>query len=233
MKKFIFAIFSVAILASFAFNANAQMMGRFSSDSSIGWEDLVKETVSEESAGKDIWNKFQEKEIACADITDTQFENMGEYFMGQMMGDSHAAMNAMMIQMHGKDGENNIHTVLGKRISGCDTSVTFPMGTTASWIPMMQMMLGSWSSPFGLGPMMWETDQTGWGFEAFWWIFMILWLALIIAGITALTKWFISRSRGTREHRDKSASEILRERYARGEIDKKEFEEKKKDLIYP
>jgi len=150
-----------------------------------------------------------------------------------MMGDSHAAMNAMMIQMHGKDGENNIHTVLGKRISGCDTSVTFPMGTTASWIPMMQMMLGSWSSPFGLGPMMWETDQTGWGFEAFWWIFMILWLALIIAGITALTKWFISRSRGTREHRDKSASEILRERYARGEIDRKEFEEKKKDLIYP
>ena len=165
MKKFIFAIFSVAILASLTFNANAQMMGRFSSDFSIGWEDLVKETVSEESAGKDIWNKFQEKEIACADITDTQFENMGEYFMGQMMGDSHAAMNAMMIQMHGKDGENNIHTVLGKRISGCDTSVTFPMGTTASWIPMMQMMLGSWSSPFGLGPMMWKTDQTGWGFE--------------------------------------------------------------------
>ncbi|OGD30695.1 hypothetical protein A2W60_01755 [Candidatus Azambacteria bacterium RIFCSPHIGHO2_02_46_12] len=81
--------------------------------------------------------------------------------------------------------------------------------------------------------MMWKTDQTGWGFEAFWWIFMILWLALIIAGITALTKWFISRSRGTREHRDKSASEILRERYARGEIDRKEFEEKKKDLIYP
>lgn len=216
----------------FGFNANAQMMGRFSTDSGIGWEDVVKQTISEENEGRELWNKFQAKEIACADILDMQFEALGEYFMGQMMGDSHTAMNAMMIQMHGKDGENKIHIVLGKRISGCDTSATFPAGGDA-WMPMMQMMLGGYSSPFGFNPMMQGIDQTGWGFAVFGWIFMILWWVLIIAGIAALIKWFISRSRGAREHRDKSASEILRERYARGEIDKKEFEEKKKDLIYP
>ena len=98
---------------------------------------------------------------------------------------------------------------------------------------MMEMMVGSWSSPFGFNPMMQGTNQTGLVFGTLGWIFIILWWALIIAGIAALIKWFISRSRGTREHRDKSASEILRERYVRGEIDRKEFEEKKKDLIYP
>jgi len=59
---------------------------------------------------------------------------------------------------------------------------------------------------------------------------MMLWWVLIIAGVIALIRWFANQSGNSRPN-EKSALEILRERYAKGEIEKKEFEEKKKDLI--
>jgi len=68
----------------------------------------------------------------------------------------------------------------------------------------------------------------GWGFGM---IGMLLWWALIILGIVLLAKWIFggAAGRGGHESRDRSL-DILKERYARGEIDKKEFEDKKRDL---
>ena len=186
-------------------------------------------TAREEAEGEIVWQKLQSKEVACADLSDEDFGALGEYYMGQMLGDSHEAMNEMMTRMHGEEGEEQIHIVMGKRLSGCDTSATAP-GTSGGWMPMMNMMWGGWSSPFGSNNSTNNMMNFGFGpFGSFGWIFMILWWVLIIAGIVALIKWLASQSRGPREG-EKSALEILKERYAKGEIDKKEFEDKKKDL---
>ena len=209
-------------------SVNAQMMGGFS-NTTVDWNEVVEHTAREEQEGKELWNKLQAKEVVCDDLNDEQYGILGEYFMGQMAGGSHAAMNAMMIQAHGEDGEVQTHAVMGKRLSGCDTSAVFP-SISGGWMPMMNMMWGGWSSPLDGNNSINSMMNFGFGpFGGFGLIFMIIWWVLIIAGIVALIKWLTSQSRGTNSH-GKSALEILQERYARGEIDKKEFEEKKRDL---
>ena len=147
MKKLIFTILAASVIGSFPPSANAQMMSNFS-NTTVDWNEVVEHTAREEKEGKELWDKLQAKKVVCENLSDEQFGVLGEYFMGQMAGDSHAAMNAMMIQAHGEDGEEQIHIVMGKRLSGCDTSAAFP-AESLGWMPMMNMMWGGWSSPFG------------------------------------------------------------------------------------
>ncbi len=70
-------------------------------------------------------------------------------------------------------------------------------------------------------------NMSFWGWLG--WIFMILFWVLVVLAIVALVKWLTDQVKTKDE--SKSALDILKERYAKGEIDKKEFEEKKKDLI--
>ncbi len=87
---------------------------------------------------------------------------------------------------------------------------------------------GETKFPYGAGNMM----NFGFGpFSGFGWIFMLLWWVLIAVGIVAFIRWLANQSRDTRNHdHEKSPLDILKERYAKGEINKEEFEEKKKDL---
>ncbi len=68
----------------------------------------------------------------------------------------------------------------------------------------------------------------GWGW--FMPIFMIIFWGLVIWGIVALVRG-LSGSRGSDSSTTDSALEVLKRRYARGEINKEEYAEKKKDLV--
>ncbi|MDI6777720.1 MAG: SHOCT domain-containing protein [Patescibacteria group bacterium] len=188
------------------------------------------ETAEEEQEGRLIWQNLQSGQTSCQNLSEGDYELLGEYFMGTMMGDSHEAMNAMLEQRLGKEGEERMHIAMGKRMSGCDTSAQYPQGF--NFMPMM----GVWSSPTGFNQnnnnsMMWGfgNNPMGWGFGLFGLIFMLLFWILIVAGIVILIKWLVSQSHGTHGH-EKPPLDILKERYAKGELNKEEFEAKKKDL---
>jgi putative membrane protein len=70
------------------------------------------------------------------------------------------------------------------------------------------------------------------GGMGFWMIFnMIFWL-LIIVGIIFLIIWAVNKTREVeKKPKEESALDILKNRYAGGEINREEFEEKKKDLL--
>jgi len=73
----------------------------------------------------------------------------------------------------------------------------------------------------------------GYGMSWVWHIFGLLFWVAVLVGIVFLIRWMIlsTRDSGRSEEGRDSAMDILRSRYARGEIDRQEFEEKKQDLL--
>jgi putative membrane protein len=103
---------------------------------------------------------------------------------------------------------------------------------------LLFVMLFPWSqalaqqrsnSGWGMGPGM----MGNWGMGWFGMIFMMIFWVLVIVALVFLIKWLIqtTSSRKASEQTGSGAIDILKERYARGEIDKAEFESKKKDLL--
>ncbi len=68
----------------------------------------------------------------------------------------------------------------------------------------------------------------GWGM-GFGWIFMILFWALVILGVVYIVR-ALSRKAG-RSGPEETPLDILKKRYAKGEITKEEFERMKDDLM--
>ena len=80
----------------------------------------------------------------------------------------------------------------------------------------------TWEWRWGMHPMMFMWGAGGLVMM----LMMLVFWGLVIAGIVVGLRWLVGKRQ---THRDE-ALEILRQRYARGEIDRQEFESRKRDL---
>ena len=218
MKKLILVpiLLLTLLMTPSAALAQGMMDNWGSSPSSITPDD---HTAREEVEGKEIWEKLQAKQLECNNLTDEQYGSLGEYFMGQSIGNTqrHALMNQMMANMMGEEGEEQMHVAMGKRLSGCEPNAQVPSGGVG-FMPMM------WTVGGGGNPMM-----GGWnGFGILGWLPMLLFWILLILSVVALFRYLGVSTRS--RDKEKSPLDILKERYVKGEIDKKEFEQMKKDI---
>ncbi len=71
----------------------------------------------------------------------------------------------------------------------------------------------------------------GYGMDWIWNIIMIVFWISIIVGIIFLIRWVVLSTNKSHETKwGESAIEILKKRYARGEINKEEYEKIRKDI---
>ncbi|MBI4536398.1 MAG: SHOCT domain-containing protein [candidate division NC10 bacterium] len=82
----------------------------------------------------------------------------------------------------------------------------------------------------GAGMMGWG-GYGGYGMGILGWLFMLLFWGLIIAGLVLVVRWLWDRGRsGTDSASGEAPLDILKRRYARGEISREEYERMRQDL---
>ena len=228
------SVFAIAAFLA-AGSVHAQMMGSYDA----GWtypSPSVTASSSDDqmiARGKALWQELGAKQISCNQLTQDNYEQLGEYFMDQMTGIGHESMDSAMSQMMGEQGDQAMHIAMGQRLSGCVPNAGFQNG---AWGQVMQ---GGWSAPWNgnnwfmpmmgyygnYGPMM------GYGYgDPLGLIFTVLIGLFTAFAVIMLIKWLAHGSKHAWREHGQSALDILKERYAKGEIERKEFEEKKKDL---
>lgn len=177
----------------------------------------------------------EQEQIDCEKIAEDEWEKIGDAVMGEMIGDNeqHEMMDAMM-GGEGSESLRAMHVRMGQQYLGCGDGMgmsgmaPFRSGSMEGRGGMMNMtplrssgfagqVSGMMGNMFGLNSAM----GLGTGGMLAFWVLVIIVIGLFIA-------WF-NRKQNTVSS-SKTALDILKERYARGEIDKKEFETKKRDL---
>jgi putative membrane protein len=95
---------------------------------------------------------------------------------------------------------------------------TYPLG---AMLPVLQERVVEWR--WGMHPMWWIWGTGGLVMM----LMMLVFWAVVIAGLVVGIRWLLSQGRTPTPD---SALAILRDRYARGEINREEFEAKRRDL---
>ncbi|MDA1169154.1 MAG: SHOCT domain-containing protein [bacterium] len=180
----------------------------------------ISDVISEITASQNISSS---SDTSCDDVTDDQFEELGDAVMQAMIGDdeAHKVMDNMM-GGEGSESLRSMHIAMGQRYLGCAQG-TF--GTIGMMGGMMSMIGSNWKGGDGF---MMSNIYSPWGMTGMGGIGMLLFWVIIIVGIVLLIKWLVGQQ--DMQTKGKSALDILKERYAKSEVSKEEFEAKKKDL---
>ena len=159
--------------------------------------------------------KLVETKISCDKLSNEQLEAIGDYYMEQMHpGEAHKTMDTMM-DGEGSESLRQMHITMAKRLY-CNEDVGGMMGS-GGMMGMMNMMGGNMMGNY--------PSYDGYGYNGFW---NIVW-SIFLIGVIALIIWFIYRF--TKKGKESETPvNILQKRYVRGEINKKQFEEMKKEL---
>lgn len=109
------------------------------------------------------------------------------------------------------------------------------LGSVVGFFIIFQMIVGvltGWRGWGMMGPgMMGMYGIAGWPWGWIIAVGMIIFWGLVIAGAVFMIRAIARGSGGDSSTQHHSALEILKRRYASGEISKQEFEDKKKDLL--
>ena len=179
-------MFVVGLLTAAPAFAQTGMMGGYSNNP--GANQVTDPAIS--VALQDIYQSQKVNavsQIDCTKVTDSQFEKLGDAYMGYGINEAqHTAMEKMM----GGEGSATLkaaHINMGRGYLGCWLGAGFGSAT----MPMMGfgMANSQFGRPYGMmgwGSMMGgDFGEHGW----FGWVTMLLVWALLIAGIIALVKW--------------------------------------------
>jgi len=187
---------------------------------------------------KNLLDKYQvskTQDLDCKKITDDEFEQVGDAQMEVMHpGEAHEAMDQMM-GGEGSDSLKSMHIRMGQNYLGCQNNSNYNHDMMGGIGMMGSSMTGNGFSnsykpnrQFTGNHMGWmNNDYNNFSFAPI--LMMTGFWVLLIIGIILLVI-FLRKQNASVATNDDSALEILKIRYAKGEINKKQFEDLKRDI---
>lgn len=163
-----------------------------------------------------------EQKIPYNQLTDDQFEILGDYFMELMLEEDHEYMDEMM----GGEGSESLritHINMGKRFYNqyLQTGILPTRGMGPSMMGSSGMM----------GTNDWEHMMYPGDGHFFWGFGLIGFGVIVIVAILLITLVFLlAQKKEPEKEMEDNTIKLLKERYAKGEITKAEFDKTRKDL---
>jgi hypothetical protein len=192
---------------------------------------------SDQARGAAILRSLQQGQKSCGQLSGTDYELVGEAWMGQVLGSTqaHDAMNQLMASMMGSSGEEQMHQFMGRRATGCGgtapggfAAMMGRMGLMGSYQGGTGMMGGQSGNggSYGYGGMMGGSpanrsgdDDNGLSAGAMVGMMAVPIIAIALA-LLIFKPW----------RRSGNALERLDRRFASGELSAEEYRERKKLL---